>query len=71
MRHLANALRFGEVAFRNEPDRGRPSRRRGTAEQGITEEADTGMVMLIPGVHGEAEIARFKLAGGLINPLHN
>jgi hypothetical protein len=24
-----------------------------------------------PGVHGEAEIARFKLAGGLINPLHN
>src|SRR5438876_6245031 len=35
------------------------------------EEADTGMVMLIPGVHGEAEIARFKMAGGLINPLHN
>ena len=35
------------------------------------EEADTGMVMLIPGLHGEAEIARFKLAGGLINPLHN
>jgi hypothetical protein len=35
------------------------------------EEADTGMVMLIPGVHGEMEIARFKLGGGLINPLHN
>jgi hypothetical protein len=35
------------------------------------EEADTGMVMLIPGVRGEAEIARFKMAGGLINPLHN
>jgi hypothetical protein len=35
------------------------------------EEADTGMVMLIPGIHGEAEIARFKLAGGLVNPLHN
>lgn len=35
------------------------------------EEADTGMVMLIPGVRGESEIARFKLAGGLINPLHN
>lgn len=35
------------------------------------EEADTGMVMLIPGVRGEAEIARFKLAGGLINPLNN
>lgn len=35
------------------------------------EEADTGMVMLIPGVRGQAEIARFKLAGGLINPLCN
>jgi len=35
------------------------------------EEADTGMVMLIPGVRGEMEIARFKLAGGLINPLYN
>ena len=35
------------------------------------EEADTGMVMVIPGVRGEMEIARFKLAGGLINPLHN
>ena len=35
------------------------------------EEADTGMVMLIPGVRGEMEIARFKMAGGLINPLHN
>jgi len=35
------------------------------------EEADTGILMLIPGVHGETEIARFKLAGGLINPLRN
>ncbi|MBA4148814.1 MAG: hypothetical protein H0X66_11930 [Verrucomicrobia bacterium] len=35
------------------------------------EEADTGMVILIPGVRGETEIARFKLAGGLINPLRN
>ena len=35
------------------------------------EEVDTGMVILIPGARGEAEIARFKLAGGLINPLHN
>ena len=36
------------------------------------EEADTGVVMVIPGVRGEMEIARFKkLAGGLINPLHN
>lgn len=35
------------------------------------EEADTGIVMLIPGIRGEMEIARFKLAGGLINPLNN
>ncbi|MEW6305809.1 MAG: hypothetical protein AB1705_20210, partial [Verrucomicrobiota bacterium] len=35
------------------------------------EEADTGMVMIIPGIHGQMEIARFKMAGGLINPLHN
>lgn len=35
------------------------------------EEADTGILMLIPGVRGEMEIARFKVAGGLINPLHN
>ena len=35
------------------------------------EEADTGMVMLIPGVRGEMEVARFKLAGGLTNPLRN
>ena len=35
------------------------------------EEADTGMVMLVPGVRGEMEVARFKLAGGLINPSHN
>src|SRR5438876_11099550 len=33
------------------------------------EKADTGIVMLIPGVRGEMEIARFKLAGGLINAL--
>ena len=35
------------------------------------EEADTGMAMLLPGVRGAMEIARFKLAGGLLNPLHN
>lgn len=35
------------------------------------EQADTGMLMLLPGVRGEAEIARFTLAGGLVNPLHN
>lgn len=35
------------------------------------EEIDTGMVMIIPGMRGEMEIARFKLQGGLINPLNN
>jgi hypothetical protein len=35
------------------------------------EQADTGMLMLLPGVRGEADIARFTLAGGLVNPLHN
>ena len=35
------------------------------------EEADTGIVMILPGLRGDAEIARFKLTGGLINPLHN
>jgi hypothetical protein len=35
------------------------------------EEIDTGILMLIPGVRGEAEIARFKLAGGIINPGNN
>ena len=35
------------------------------------EETDMGMVVLIPGRTGQMEIARFRLAGGLINPLHN
>lgn len=35
------------------------------------EDADTGILMLLPGVRGEAEIARFTLKGGLVNPLHN
>jgi hypothetical protein len=35
------------------------------------EEADVGMVMLLPGVRGQMDIARFKLSGGLINPLNN
>lgn len=35
------------------------------------EEADTGMLMLLPGVRSEAEIARFTMKGGLVNPLHN
>lgn len=35
------------------------------------EEVDTGMVMLIPGVRGEGDVARFRLAGGLIDPQKN
>jgi len=35
------------------------------------EEADIGMVMIITGESGETRIARFRMAGGLINPLHN
>lgn len=36
-----------------------------------TQTEKTIAVMLIPDVRGEMEIARFKMAGGLINPLHN
>jgi hypothetical protein len=35
------------------------------------EEVDTGAMMLVPGVRGAAEVARFKVAGGLTNPIHN
>ncbi|HXF11272.1 MAG TPA: hypothetical protein VN625_10855 [Desulfuromonadaceae bacterium] len=35
------------------------------------EEADTGMVMLIPGVRGEGDVLRFRVAGGLIDPKKN
>ena len=35
------------------------------------EEADTGMVMIIPGIRGEGEIARFHLTGGLADPQKN
>jgi len=35
------------------------------------EEADTGMVMIIPGVRGEGEVARFHLTGGLPDPQKN
>ena len=34
------------------------------------EEADTGMVLLIPGVRGQSEVARFKCAG-LVDPRSN
>jgi predicted membrane-bound spermidine synthase len=32
---------------------------------------DTGLMALIPGLQGEAEVARFRLTGGLSNPKHN
>ncbi|HXI70517.1 MAG TPA: hypothetical protein VNN22_09200 [Verrucomicrobiae bacterium] len=35
------------------------------------QDADTGMMMLIPGVRGEGEVARFHLSGGLTDPQKN
>jgi len=35
------------------------------------EGADTGMAMLIPGVRGEGDVARFHLRGGLSDPQKN
>ena len=35
------------------------------------EEADTGMLMLIPGVRGEGNVMRFHLTGGLTDPQKN
>jgi hypothetical protein len=32
---------------------------------------DTGMMMLIPGVRGEGDVARFQLSGGLTDPQKN
>ncbi len=34
-------------------------------------DGDTGMMMLIPGVHGEGDVARFHLSGGLTDPQKN
>ena len=34
-------------------------------------EGDTGMMMLIPGVRGPGDVARFHLTGGLIDPQKN
>ena len=34
-------------------------------------EGDTGMMMLIPGVRGEGDVARFHLSGGLTDPQKN
>ena len=35
------------------------------------EDADTGVLMLIPGVRGQMEVARFHLKGGLPDPCWN
>ena len=35
------------------------------------EDADTGLLMLIPGIHGQMEVARFHLKGGLRDPRWN
>jgi len=35
------------------------------------EQADAGVVMLIPGIDGEMEIARFRVKGGLPDPRWN
>jgi hypothetical protein len=35
------------------------------------EEADTGMAMIIPGIRGQGEMARFHLTGGLPDPSKN
>lgn len=35
------------------------------------QEADTGMVMIIPGIRGEGDVARFHLTGGLSDPQKN
>jgi hypothetical protein len=34
-------------------------------------DGDTGMMMLIPGVRGEGDVARFHLTGGLTDPQKN
>ena len=34
-------------------------------------DGDTGMMMLIPGVRGEGDVARFHLTGGLSDPQKN
>jgi hypothetical protein len=35
------------------------------------QEDDTGMMMMIPGVRGEGDVARFHLTGGLTEPQKN
>lgn len=35
------------------------------------EDADTGMAMIIPGIRGQGEMARFHITGGLADPQKN
>jgi hypothetical protein len=35
------------------------------------EQGDTGMAMIIPGIRGEGEMARFHMTGGLTDPQKN
>lgn len=35
------------------------------------QDADTGMIMLIPGVRGEGDVMRFRMPGGLLDPRKN
>jgi hypothetical protein len=35
------------------------------------QDADTGMVMIIPGIRGQGDMARFHLTGGLPDPRQN
>lgn len=35
------------------------------------QEADTGLVMIIPGIRGQGDMARFHLTGGLPDPQQN
>jgi hypothetical protein len=35
------------------------------------EEADTGLAMIIPGIRGEGDMARFRVTGGLVDPRKN
>lgn len=34
-------------------------------------EADTGLLMLLPGVRGQMDVARFRMTGGLADPKQN
>jgi hypothetical protein len=35
------------------------------------QDADAGILFIIPGIHGEGDVARFRLTAGLTNPQQN